>query len=271
VLLQTKSAPRWRRAATWFALGGLIAIGASATALPIWAYALMLCPLAVGRCARFFGRRSTWATAAGVATLVALALIEAPHHVLPALRPSPTRQVAIIGDSITAGYGADDAATKWPAILRDRHGVDVEDLSRIGATAASAATRLRENPVDAAIVLVEIGGNDMLGKTTPAAFEAALDTLLAALRRPGRQIVMFELPLPPLHERFGRIQRQLAARHGISLIPKRVLLSVIEGSDATVDSLHLTQRGHDRMAAFVWAILAPAMPTPISPPVSSPT
>jgi len=266
VLLQTSNAPRRQRAATWFLSGGLIAIGFSATALPAWAYALLLVALALGRFARSFGRRSALATAAGVSALVAVGLLEAPSHVMPALRPSAARRVAIIGDSITAGYGADDATTKWPAILRDRHRVDVQDLSRMGATAASAATRLRENPVDAPVVLVEIGGNDMLGKTTPAAFETALDALLEALRRPGRQIVMFELPLPPLHERFGRIQRKLAARHGVALIPKRVLLSVIEGTDATVDSLHLTQQGHDRMAALVWAILAPAMPAPAGQP-----
>jgi hypothetical protein len=46
----------------------------------------------------------------------------------------------------------------------------------------------------------------------------------------------------------------------VALIPKRILLSVIEAADATVDSLHLTQQGQDRMAAVVWALLEPAMP-----------
>ena len=70
---------------------------------------------------------------------------------------------------------------------------------------------------------------------------------------------MFELPIPPLFEGFGRVQRDLASRHGVALIPKRILLSLIEAADATVDSLHLTQQGHDRMAAVVWALLEPAI------------
>ena len=70
---------------------------------------------------------------------------------------------------------------------------------------------------------------------------------------------MFELPIPPLYERFGRVQRDLASRHGVALIPKRILLSVIEAADATVDSLHLTQQGQDRMTAVVWALLEPAI------------
>jgi hypothetical protein len=45
----------------------------------------------------------------------------------------------------------------------------------------------------------------------------------------------------------------------VALIPKRILLSVIEAADATVDSLHLTQQGQDRMTAVVWALLEPAM------------
>jgi acyl-CoA thioesterase-1 len=71
---------------------------------------------------------------------------------------------------------------------------------------------------------------------------------------------MFELPIPPLYEGFGRVQRDLASRHGVALIPKRVLLSVVEAAEATIDSIHLTQQGHDRMASFVWALLEPAMP-----------
>ena len=76
---------------------------------------------------------------------------------------------------------------------------------------------------------------------------------------------MFELPIPPLYEGFGRVQRNLASRHGVALIPKRILLSVIAAADATVDSLHLTQQGHDRMADVVWALLAPAMPEASGP------
>lgn len=76
---------------------------------------------------------------------------------------------------------------------------------------------------------------------------------------------MFELPLPPLYERFGRIQRDVAARHGVALIPKRVLLSVIEDSEATIDTIHLTQDRHDRMAAVVRSMLEPVMPEASSP------
>jgi lysophospholipase L1-like esterase len=74
----------------------------------------------------------------------------------------------------------------------------------------------------------------------------------------GRVIVMFELPLPPLCNEYGRIQRRLASEYGVCLIPKRVLARVLTGNGATLDSIHLSRRGHEQMASAVWEYLSPA-------------
>jgi acyl-CoA thioesterase-1 len=109
-----------------------------------------------------------------------------------------------------------------------------------------------------AIVLVEIGGNDLLGTTTASDYEKGLAFLLGALSRPEREVVMFELPLLPFKNQFGRIQRRLASAHGVKLIPKRALISVLTSNSSTLDSIHLSPRGHAEMAALVWPILKPA-------------
>ena len=57
---------------------------------------------------------------------------------------------------------------------------------------------------------------------------------------------------------FGRIQRRLAARFRVPLIPKRVLIGVLTGHEATIDSIHLTQVGHDRMVTAVWSLVRTA-------------
>ena len=69
---------------------------------------------------------------------------------------------------------------------------------------------------------------------------------------------MFELPLPPFCNEFGRAQRNVAAKHNVILIPKRVFLSVIAGSDSTLDSIHLSQSGHQFMADCVWKLVRSA-------------
>ena len=259
--LRSSAAPRLRRGATWCLLTGLISLSVSAAPLPIWAYAVILLSIVVGWWASRFGANAATATATATSALALLGvgLHEARYQIMPVLAEVHDRQIAVIGDSITAGHGESDLTRKWPAVLRDRHGIAVEDFSKAGATAASAAKGLEQESIAAPVVIVEIGGNDFLGGGSVEDFEAGLEALLKAVCEPGRQVVMFELPIPPLFEGFGRVQRDLASRHGVALIPKRILLSVIEAADATVDSLHLTQQGQDRMTAVVWALLEPAI------------
>ena len=107
-------------------------------------------------------------------------------------------------------------------------------------------------------MLVEIVGNDCFGETSPREFATGLDRLLSAVCRPGRVVVMLELPLPPTFQEYGRIQRRLAAQFHVILIPKRVLLGVLERRGATVDSVHLSRQGHRWMAETVWGIVGRA-------------
>ena len=257
--LRSSAAPRPRRGATWCLLMGLIGLSVSAAPLPIWAYAVILLSIVVGWWANRFGANAATATAISALALLGVGLHEVRYQIMPVLAEVRDRQITVIGDSITAGPGESDLTRKWPAILRDRHGVAVEDHSKAGATAASAAKGLEQASIAAPVVIVEIGGNDFLGGGSVEDFEEGLEALLKAVCEPGRQVVMFELPIPPLYEGFGRVQRTCASRHGVALIPKRILLSVIEAADATVDSLHLTQQGQDRMTAVVWALLEPAI------------
>ena len=125
----------------------------------------------------------------------------------------------------------------------------------MGETAASALKRLKSHSISAHVVVVEIGGNDILGSTTANQFASDLDELLGYLAAENRQIVMFELPLPPFCHEYGRLQRAVAAKHNVRLVPKRIFLSVIAGSDSTLDTIHLSQAGHQRMADCVWRLV----------------
>jgi acyl-CoA thioesterase-1 len=209
---------------------------------------------------RTFGRWRRWSPWAVVAVWGVAVVLELPYHVIPRMTPAPARSVAILGDSITAGMGDSDCAERWPAILARTHDLAVQDLSRAGATTATALPRAKREVIDAPVVILEIGGNDLLGSTSSAQFAADLDALLAEVSSPERQVVLIELPLPPFFHEYGRVQRTLARKHHALLVPKRVLLSVLAADGATVDSIHLTQSGHERMAAGLWQALAPAFP-----------
>ncbi len=185
-------------------------------------------------------------------------MIEAPYHVTRSLQPASDRSLSVIGDSITAGMGGNDNAETWPRILARTRGLNVQDISHAGETTASALKRTRLQPITAPVVVVEIGGNDLLGSTTAAQFADDLEALLSHVATRDRQVVMFELPLPPFCHEYGHVQRSIAARHNVILVPKRVLLSILAGGDSTVDTIHLTQAGHQVMADRVWSLIQAA-------------
>lgn len=157
--------------------------------------------------------------------------------------------IHVIGDSLSAGLGAGEGAP-WPEQLTATLNVAVVNHAEAGATAKSAIDQAEKLPADA-FVIVEIGGNDLLGGRSSADFRQDLDQLLADVCSDGRRVVMFELPLPPFYLRFGEAQRSLAANYGVTLIPRRVLASVLFSEAATLDSIHLSEPGHRRLAAEV--------------------
>ena len=90
-------------------------------------------------------------------------------------------------------------------------------------------------------------------------FATDLERLLRIVCQPGRTAVMLELPLPPFANAFGRAQRLLAKQFGVVLIPKRFFAQTFRGPTATVDGLHYSAIGHQRMATMLWRFLGPVL------------
>ncbi|MFK7818911.1 MAG: SGNH/GDSL hydrolase family protein [Planctomycetaceae bacterium] len=259
VLLSSREARIWKRLAFLACVVGVLGIALSSTAIPYWLYAIAITITTgwlVSLPKKKWRRRMTIAT---VSVWIVAAAIELPFHTVPQLEPIESRGVTIIGDSVTAGVGGDETSETWPAILQREHGLAVQDISHVGETAASALKRATAVKIESPLVIVEIGGNDVLGSTSAARFERDLDALLSHLQAPNRQIVMFELPLPPFFHEYGRVQRKVAANHNVALIPKRVFLTVLAGGDSTLDTIHLSQAGHQAMANAVWDVVGEAI------------
>jgi acyl-CoA thioesterase-1 len=163
--------------------------------------------------------------------------------------------LVVIGDSVSAGLLGPNERT-WPKQFRERYFGSVVDLSREGATAQSALRQAQtlngRSDNTEPLVLIEIGGNDYFEFVPPSEFAANLDRLLTELDRPNRHVIMLELPLPPFYNAYGRVQRDLAARHRVPLISKREFARVVFTSGATLDTVHLSEAGHGLFADMVW-------------------
>ncbi|MFO0968260.1 MAG: GDSL-type esterase/lipase family protein [Gemmataceae bacterium] len=252
----------WLRSlASLLSILGAILVALSATPLPYWLYVsggiVWFAWLIVERVSSERGRRWRVGLRVAVVAVVGLALaLEMPYQFTPRLDPGRQRRLTIFADSVTAGTG--DKVRTWPRLLAAGHPIQVIDHSEMGATVQTMLRKARTLTLEDGVVLLEIGGNDLLGTTSAAVFEERLDELLALLAGEGRTLVMFELPLPPFANAFGLVQRRLASKHDVVLVPKRVFAAILTANQATIDSIHLSPTGHERMADVVWHIIEPA-------------
>ena len=98
----------------------------------------------------------------------------------------------------------------------------------------------------------------MLSGTSIPKYREGLEKLLSLACGPRRIVAMVELPLPPFYNRYGMVQRTLAKRHRVTLIPKRTMADVMSTSAATVDGLHFSNAGHILFARALYGMLSPA-------------
>lgn len=247
----------WISALTVGWLMGISLVVLSATPMSHWLYVLWFVLCIAVRVAFNVRTSFHWRAAMVMAFAffsLSLCLTELPYRLmLPRLTVFLDEPVYVLGDSISAGIGTKERT--WPEVLGDLSNLKVTNLARPGATVETALDQARDIHKASALVIVEIGGNDLLGHTDSHAFYRQLDLLLLKLKAGNNDVVMFELPLLPFWNAYGRDQRVLAEKYKVALIPKSCLVGVFGPKGNTVDGLHLTQKGHDELAGAVLGLL----------------
>jgi len=181
--------------------------------------------------------------------LVFLPAAESRHRALQTITGTPSNHLVVIGDSISAGINP--LQPPWPAVMQNISGVRVVNLAQPGAYVRDGLDMADKLVPGDRLLLVEIGGNDLITGVPTREFRNFLDALLRRVCMPQRTVVMFELPLLPWRIGDGQAQRELATKYGVVLIPKRFFMYVISGPKATSDGLHLLPEGEQRMALLV--------------------
>lgn len=162
-------------------------------------------------------------------------------------------RVLIVGDSITAGYGI-DSASAWPAQLAQRTGWQVVAAGVSGDRTAGGVERLpplleEHSP---ALVIIELGGNDMLRRVPDAEIAANLQRMIENARARGASVVLMAPPQPTaLGAMTGfsaaDLYRDVAKRTKVRLIEK-AMPAVLSDSKLKIDMLHPTAEGHRLLA-----------------------
>ena len=161
--------------------------------------------------------------------------------------------VLVVGDSITAGYGVEPQQA-WPAQLAERTGWRVVAAGVSGDLTDGGRARLPALLDEHApsLVVIELGGNDLLRRVPAADIVANLEAMIEAARARGAKVVLMAAPQPNAIGALAGLSpaafyRDLAQRRKISLIEK-ALPAVLSDARLKLDMLHPTAEGHRVLA-----------------------
>lgn len=185
----------------------------------------------------------------------------------------PERRILALGDSLFAGYGLGEGEG-YPAqlerALRAR-GINarIADAGVSGDTTAGGLQRLAftldSQPQPPEVVLISLGGNDMLRGLPPEQTRANLDAILTELDKRGIRAVVMGMLAPPnlgadYRGQFDSIFPALAKKHKAVLVPF-FLQPVIGRPDLMQkDRIHPTKVGIEAIVAETVDEVTEALP-----------
>jgi len=196
--------------------------------------------------ARFNGRM----VAACVTFVLLLGIIT-----LPSTTHAKTLRIAMLGDSITAGYGLkpqEALPVKLEAALKAA-GRDIAVVNHgvSGDTTAGGLARVDWMMGDKPrLVLVALGANDALRGTDPAETERNLDAIIARLKAEGAAVMLFGMAAPRNYgpeytKAFDGLYPRLAEKHKIPLYPFLLDGVAMERELNQPDGIHPNIKGVD--------------------------
>jgi acyl-CoA thioesterase I len=170
---------------------------------------------------------------------------------------NPGSTIVCLGDSITAGVGVGEGEA-YPDLLARQLGAEVVNAGVSGNTAEDGLARVEEAlKEDPWLVIVELGGNDILRRVPPERTERALrgilDRLLAARVVP----VLVEVEAP-LAAAYGKVFAGIEEDYEIPIV-KDVLGEILTDADLKSDPIHPNARGQEILAEALVEELEPLL------------
>lgn len=170
---------------------------------------------------------------------------------------SPGRTIVCLGDSITAGVGAGPGEA-YPDLLARLLAADVVNAGIPGDTAADGLARLDEVlDADPWLVVVELGGNDILRRVPPEQTEAALRSILDRLLAARVVPILVEIEAP-LAASYATVFDRLDDDYDIPVV-EDVLGDILTDPALKSDTIHPNARGYEVLAAALVDELEPIL------------
>lgn len=185
--------------------------------------------------------------------VILLAGCGARQPALPHLGPDDV--VLAFGDSLTYGTGV-DAVQSYPAQLGQLIGRKVVAAGVPGEVTAQGVVRLPDelDAVQPKLLLLCLGGNDLLRHVDPASIAANLRTMVGEARRRGIAVVLIGVPEPRLFGGVPKFYADIAAAAGVPYEGK-VLKTVLFDNTKKSDPIHPNAAGYRMIADALAGVL----------------
>ena len=163
--------------------------------------------------------------------------------------------VLAFGDSLTYGTGA-ATGEAFPKILSGLIGREVVGAGVPGETTEGGLERLPGvlDEVRPKLLVLCLGGNDMLRRVNHNVIESNLRAMVGAARERGVPVVLIGVPQPMLFSGTAPFYEKLAAELAIPL-EGRVMEEVLFDKELKSDQIHPNARGYRRIAQAIADLL----------------
>jgi len=170
----------------------------------------------------------------------------------------PDEVIVAFGDSLTYGTGAAESES-YPAVLAQLIARKVVRAGVPGEVTAQGLARLGQ-VIEAhrpALVIVCLGGNDMLRRLDEAQIRSNLRQIIKTLREQGIAVVLVGVPKPALLTSAAAFYGELAQEFRIPYEGK-ILNHIMHQLDLKADTIHPNAKGYRRMAEAIAGLLREA-------------
>ena len=193
--------------------------------------------------------------ARGWLTLFALLVLAGCERAPTLSRLNPHDVIVAFGDSLTHGTGA-SPETAYPAVLAGLTGRTVINAGVPGETTADGLKRLpgvlaEHKP---RLVLLCLGGNDLLRRIPETETETHLRLLARTVRESGAELILIGVPEPKLFGGAAPVYARLASELQVPL-ENEVFVDVLKDNRLKSDPIHANAAGYrvvaERLAEFL--------------------
>src|SRR5262245_29036688 len=172
---------------------------------------------------------------------------------LPKLAASDV--VLAFGDSLTYGTGAAESES-YPAVLGQLIGRNVVRAGVPGEVSAGGVARLQSvlDEHSPRLVIVCLGGNDMLRQVADGEIAQNLRTIIKTLKDKGIGVVLVGVPKPALITSapvfYADLARELAVPY-----EGKIVTSVLYSNETKSDPIHPNAKGYRKIAEAIAQVL----------------